>query len=103
MPVRNLDKLMQPKSLALIGATPRTGAVGAVVLRNLRRAGLQGPLMLVNPKHHLLDGMPVYSDVDSLPETPDLAVIVTARDEAALEEADRHPVQLLRTWSTRRR
>ncbi|HEV8027989.1 MAG TPA: bifunctional acetate--CoA ligase family protein/GNAT family N-acetyltransferase [Stellaceae bacterium] len=77
MSVRNLDKLMKPKSLALIGATPRTGAVGAVVLRNLRRAGFQGPLMLVNPKHHALDGMPVYRDVQSLPETPDLAVIVT--------------------------
>jgi acetyltransferase len=80
MSVRNLDKLMKPKSLALIGATPRTGAVGAVVLRNLRRAGFQGPLMLVNPKHHALDGMPVYRDVQNLPETPDLAVIVTPHE-----------------------
>jgi acetyltransferase len=80
MSMRNLDKLMKPKSLALIGATPRAGAVGAVVLRNLRRAGFAGRLMLVNPKHHALDGTPVYRDVESLPETPELAVIVTPPD-----------------------
>ena len=77
MSVRNLDKLMRPKSLALIGATPRPDAVGGVVLRNLRAAGFEGPLMLVNPKHQVLDGTPVYRDVESLPETPELAVIVT--------------------------
>jgi acetyltransferase len=77
MSVRNLDKLMKPKSLALIGATPREGAVGAVVLRNLRRTGFAGPLMLLNPTHAMLDGAPVYPDVESLPGTPDLAVIVT--------------------------
>jgi len=63
--------------VALIGATDRSGAVGMVVLRNLRRAGLKGELMLVNPHHRELEGMPVYPDVASLPQTPDLAVIVT--------------------------
>ncbi|MGO8917284.1 MAG: GNAT family N-acetyltransferase [Stellaceae bacterium] len=78
MSVRNLDKLFKPASVALIGATDRAGAVGAVVLRNLRRAGLKGGrLHLVNPHHHELEGMPVHADVASLPETPDLAVIVT--------------------------
>jgi acetyltransferase len=41
MTVRNLDKLFGPRSVALIGATDRVGSVGAVVLRNLRRAGFQ--------------------------------------------------------------
>jgi len=77
MSVRNLDKLLKPASVALIGATDRSGAVGMVVLRNLRRAGLKGELMLVNPHHRELEGMPVYPDVASLPQTPDLAVIVT--------------------------
>lgn len=77
MSVRNLDKLFKPKSVALIGATDRAGSVGAVVLRNLRRAGLKAQLFLVSPHHHELDGMPVHPDVKSLPEAPDLAVIVT--------------------------
>jgi acetyltransferase len=80
MTVRNLDKLFGPRSVALIGATDRVGSVGAVVLRNLRRAGFQGELLLVNRRHQTLDGMPVYPDVASLPHTPDLAIIVTRPD-----------------------
>src|SRR6516165_11570681 len=79
MPVRNLDKLFTPRSVALIGATP-PGSVGAVVARNLRRAGFAGELMLVNPHHHAIDGLIVHPDVASLPQAPDLAVIVTPPD-----------------------
>src|SRR6266567_3586148 len=77
MSVRNLDKLFKPGSVALIGATDRPGSVGAVVLRNLRRAGFRGELLLVNPHHRILDGMPVYPSAGELPIAPDLAVIVT--------------------------
>ena len=77
MSVRNLDKLFTPRSVALMGATPRPGSVGAVVGRNLRRAGFAGELMLVNPHHRVIDGLAVYPNVASLPQAPDLAVIVT--------------------------
>jgi acetyltransferase len=77
MSVRNLDKLFNPRSVVLIGATDRAGSVGAVLLRNLRRAGFAGVLYLVNPHREALDGLPVYRDIESLPETPDLAVIAT--------------------------
>jgi acetyltransferase len=77
MSVRNLDKLFEPRSVALIGATPRPGSVGGVVLRNLRRSGFAGELMLVNPHHGRIDGLTVYRNVASLPQAPDLAVIVT--------------------------
>jgi acetyltransferase len=53
MSVRNLDKLFKPRAVALIGATPRHGSLGAVLARNLRRGGFGGPLMLVN---HLSGG-----------------------------------------------
>src|ERR1700757_3968228 len=77
MSIRNLDKLFNPRSVALIGATPRPGSVGAVVARNLRRAGFAGELMLVDPHHRTIEGLSVYPDVASAPQTPDLAVIVT--------------------------
>jgi hypothetical protein len=80
MSIRNFDKLFTPRSVALIGATPRPGSVGAVVARNLRRAGFAGELMLVNPHHHAIDGLIVHPDVASLPQAPDLAVIVTPPD-----------------------
>ncbi|MBV8589606.1 MAG: CoA-binding protein, partial [Acetobacteraceae bacterium] len=77
MSVRNLDKLFRPRSVALIGATARAGSVGAVVMRNLCRAGFAGELMLVNPQHREIDGRTVYPDIASLPQVPDLAVVVT--------------------------
>ena len=77
MSIRNFDKLFRPRSVALIGAGERPGSVGAVVLRNLRRGGFGGDLMLVNPHHETLDGLPVYPNVAALPSTPDLAVIAT--------------------------
>jgi acetyltransferase len=80
MSVRNFDKLFTPRSVALIGATPRPGSVGAVVARNLRRAGFAGELMLVNPHHHAIDGLTVHRDVAGLPQAPDLAIIVTPPD-----------------------
>jgi len=77
MSVRNLDRLFKPRSVAVIGASPRPDSVGGVVARNLRRAGFGGELMLVNPHHQTIDGLSVHPNVASLPHAPDLAVIVT--------------------------
>ena len=77
MSIRNLDKIFKPGSVALIGASSQPGTVGAVILRNLLRAGFSGPLYLVNPKYHTLEGVPVFPNVKALPNTPDLAVIAT--------------------------
>ena len=77
MSVRNLDKLFKPQVVTLIGATPRRGSLGAVLLRNLRRARFKGPLMLVNPHHRSIGGVPVHPNVANLPQVPDLAVIAT--------------------------
>jgi acetyltransferase len=80
--VRNLDKLFKPRAVALAGATPRHGSLAAVLARNLRRGSFGGPLMLVNPHQRSIGGMPVYSDIASLPEIPDLAVIATQPETA---------------------
>ncbi|MEO8387174.1 acetate--CoA ligase family protein [Polaromonas sp.] len=78
MSVRNLEALFQPRSVALIGASDRPGSVGAVVLRNLKAGGFNGPLWPVNPNHARIDGAQAWPDAASLPGTPDLAVICTA-------------------------
>ena len=77
MSIRNLDSLFKPASLAIIGASERSGAIGQVVTRNILDGGFAGPVMLVNPGHRELFGRAVYADVASLPETPELAVICT--------------------------
>ncbi len=77
MSIRNLDHLFDPASVAVFGASPRTGSVGATVLRNLRSAGFAGPVFAVNPKHTEIDGLPCFASAADLPAAPDLAVICT--------------------------
>src|SRR5579885_2929845 len=80
MSVRNLKSFFKPQSVALIGASTHPGSVGAVLARNLFKAGFAGPVMPVNPKHQAIEGVLTYPDIASLPMTPDLAVISTPPD-----------------------
>lgn len=77
MTIRNLEYLFKPRSIALIGASRKASSVGAVVARNLFGGSFDGPVMPVNPKHRFIRGVWTYPDIASLPETPDLAVVVT--------------------------
>ncbi|HSK39624.1 MAG TPA: acetate--CoA ligase family protein, partial [Arenibaculum sp.] len=77
MTVRNLDYLLKPASIALIGASRRPRSIGAVVARNLFNAGFDGPVMPVNPHERSIEGVLSYNSVADLPVTPDLAVICT--------------------------
>ena len=77
MSIRNLDFLFAPRSVALIGASPRPGSVGRTALRNLVDGGFAGPIFPVNPKYETLEGLRCFPGVDALPSPPDLAVICT--------------------------
>jgi acetyltransferase len=76
MSIRNLDRLLAPRSVAVIGGSDRPG-IGAVVMRNLLAGGFKGPIWPVNPKHVQVAGQQAFSEVRALPEAPDLAVICT--------------------------
>src|SRR5690349_15395275 len=80
MTVRNLDYLLKPSSIAMIGASRRPKSVGAVVAKNLFNAGFDGPVMPVNPKERSIEGVLCYNSVEELPIVPDLAVICTPPD-----------------------
>ena len=77
MPGHYLQPLLAPRSVALVGATEREGALGNIVHRNLAAAGLRGTLWAVNPKHASVFGARCYAQLGELPQQPDLAVIVT--------------------------
>ncbi len=77
MSIRHLDSLFDPRSVAVFGASEQPGRVGSTVWRNLRQGGYAGRCLAVNPKYGHLGADPVYADVASLPEVPDLAVICT--------------------------
>jgi acetyltransferase len=77
MSVRNLDALLRPQSVAVIGATPRAGAIGRIVLQNIIAAGFRGQIYPVNPKHVSVLNLPAFPHVQALPAAPDLAVIAS--------------------------
>ena len=83
MTIRNLDRLLAPASIAVVGASDRDGSVGTTVWRNLRAGAFAGPIRAVNPKHQHLDGHAVYARASDLPEIPDLAVLCTPPDTIA--------------------
>jgi acetyltransferase len=72
----HLRRLFAPRSVALVGATERAGALGAIVWRNLA-AGALAELHPVNPKHRAVFGRRCYARLSELPRAPDLAVIAT--------------------------
>lgn len=73
----NLDKLFNPKSIAVIGASDRQDSVGRRVFNNLLKGKVAGTLYAVNPQHQTIQGLPAYASVIDLPEVVDLAVITT--------------------------
>jgi acetyltransferase len=77
VPEHYLRPLLAPRSVALVGATERPGALGSIVHRNLAAGGLRGRLYAVNPKHRTIFGQRAYGRLPELPEPPDLAVIAT--------------------------
>ncbi|MDZ7737065.1 MAG: bifunctional acetate--CoA ligase family protein/GNAT family N-acetyltransferase [Gammaproteobacteria bacterium] len=77
MSVLNLDSLLKPKSVALIGASENPESLGCLVYKNLLGGHFDGPIRAVNPKYDRVLDRPCYKDIDSLPEGPDLAVIAT--------------------------
>ncbi len=81
MTVRNLDALLAPASVAIVGASERPGSVGSMIVRNILAAGFGGEVHLVNPKHARLFGRDCHPSLDAIRQTtgrsPDLAVIAT--------------------------
>ncbi len=79
----NLEAVFAPRAIALIGASHRRGAVGAVAARNLLAAGFAGPVRLVNPHVRTIAGAATFPDIAALPEAPDLAVIAIPAEGVA--------------------
>ncbi len=76
---QQIDRLLRPKSVAVIGASDRTGALGATLLNNLVQYEFAGEIYPVNPKRDELLGLKVYHSVDELPEGIDCAVLAIPR------------------------
>jgi len=77
MSVVNFDKIFQPKSIAVVGASNKRGSVGNAIMRNLIHGGFQGAIYPINPKHGNLWNMPAYRSIRDCDNPVDLAVIAS--------------------------
>ena len=72
----DLTHLINPRSLALVGASERAGSIGERTLANLLdHSEFAGEIYLVNPKSDTLRGRRCWSSIAALPETPDVVVV----------------------------
>jgi Acyl-CoA synthetase (NDP forming) len=70
----NIDELFHPSSVAVVGATPKQGHVGYVIMVNLL-GKFKGKVFLVNPRYDSINGVKCYKGLTDVDDEVDLAVI----------------------------
>ena len=70
-----LDPLLNPRSIAVVGASERPGSVGSGMIEGLQACAFAGPIHAVNPKYDSIHGLPCVASLKDLPEAVDLAII----------------------------
>ncbi len=77
MGIEKLNRIFNPKHIAVIGASERKGSIGAKIFSNLISAGYTGTVFPVNPFRQTVQGIPAYPNISKVPVNMDLAVIAT--------------------------
>ena len=72
-----LTPLLEPQSIAVIGASETPGSIGVTLARNMLDTNYQGKLFFVNPGHQTIFGRHSFPSPASIPQRIDLAVICT--------------------------
>lgn len=79
LPAKCFDRLLRPRSVAIIGASATPGALGSTVLANLERQGFAGDIHLINPKRPMIGPRQTLGGIDELPDGVDVAVLAIPR------------------------
>ena len=70
MSTYRLKNLLLPRSVALIGASPRQASVGRAILNNIVKGKFGGDFGLVNPRYAEIDGVAAVTSLDKVPFAP---------------------------------
>ena len=71
-----LDKIMRPKAIAVVGASTKPKTIGSEIMQRLRDYKFTGNIYPVNPKGGMIEGFQAYTSISEIPGEVDLAVIV---------------------------
>jgi len=93
--MQSLDAIFKPRSIAVVGATPRAGSLGREILNNLFAYEFNGKIFPVNPRYEYIHSTKAYPSVEAIPDPVDLAVIVVpaAHVQKVVEECGRKGVR----------
>ena len=83
-----LQPLLKPSSIAVLGASPKSGSVGNEVLVNLRKGGFEGAIYAVNPGYDCIGDVPCFGRLNDIPTPPEHVIFAISdqRIETSLDE-----------------
>ncbi|HEY7660472.1 MAG TPA: CoA-binding protein, partial [Actinomycetota bacterium] len=87
-----LERMLEARSVAVVGASVREGSVGHQSLVELVEGGFEGRIYPVNPKYDAIEGLPAHGSLSDLPGPVDLVILAVAN--ARLEEQLRLAVEV---------
>ena len=71
----SISRFLNPRSVAIIGASRRQETVGQVLVRNMVNADFAGRVYVVNPNSSAVSGMPAYKSVQDIEDDVDVAIV----------------------------
>jgi len=83
-----ISRLLQPQSIAVIGASGDTKKTAGRPVAYLRKHGFTGEIYPVNPRVDTIDGLRCYPDIAALPAVPDVAIVLLGAERAHLAVAE---------------
>ena len=73
---KDLTPMLEPKSIAILGASERHGSAGRLVLENLHFLGYQGEIYAINPKNETVLGHKCYKSLEEVGKPIDMVAIL---------------------------
>jgi predicted CoA-binding protein len=91
-----LKAALDPKSVAIIGASENPNKVGGRPMHYLDKFGFKGRIFPINPSRQEVQGYKCYNSLADLPETPEMVIVAVAGDNAigAVEDCAAHGVKI---------
>jgi acetyl coenzyme A synthetase (ADP forming)-like protein len=79
--VAAVRSFLEPRSVAVIGASRRRGTIGGEILHNLIIGGFEGPVYAINDHADVVQSLPAYDSVAKIPDQVELAVIAVPAEQ----------------------
>ncbi len=83
-----ISRLLKPRSVAVVGASADANKTAGRPVLYLRKHGFAGEIYPVNPRVESIDGLRCYPDIQSLPQVPDVGIVLLGAERAHLAVRD---------------